>query len=176
MRKHEPLEEFLKDVDSRQRNIVFPDTTRNEARFWKNIGNPAFNTPAKIGLAVIGISVFGTVAFVLRDLTRENDGVEQLAIFALKYVLFFGPIFAAIAWATHRTLRKAARTRTGARPVHDPDTGACGGKRAGSPAEPFVTPRALATALATHPPHRYPAVHTTPASVGSRPSGDQSSD
>ena len=94
----------------RQRNVVFPDTTRNEARFWKDIGNPAFNTPAKIGLGLLGAWIFGLGALLVYYVTRENDGVEQLAVFALKYVLFFGPIFAAIAWATNRALRKAQRT------------------------------------------------------------------
>jgi hypothetical protein len=109
MGKHEPLEEFLQDLNSRQRNVVFPDTTRNEARFWKNIGNPAFNTPAKVGLILLGAWAFGLVAFFVYEVTRENNGVEQLARFALNYVLFFGPIFAVIAWATHRALRKAQR-------------------------------------------------------------------
>ena len=63
-----------------------------------------------------------------------------------------------------------------ARSVLDPDSGACAGKRAGPPAEPFVTPRALATAPARHIPHRYPAAQTNPASVGNTPSDDRSSD
>jgi len=30
-------EEWLQDIEARQRNVVFPDTVNNEARFWRNI-------------------------------------------------------------------------------------------------------------------------------------------
>ena len=30
-------DEWLRDVYARQRNVVFPDTVQNEARFWRNI-------------------------------------------------------------------------------------------------------------------------------------------
>jgi len=30
----------LEDVERRQRNLAFLYTTQNEARFWRNIGNP----------------------------------------------------------------------------------------------------------------------------------------
>lgn len=30
-------QQWEQDVDARQRNIVFPDTAANEARFWRNI-------------------------------------------------------------------------------------------------------------------------------------------
>ena len=33
--------EWLKDVNERQRNLVFPDTLRNEMRFWRNLGSGA---------------------------------------------------------------------------------------------------------------------------------------
>jgi hypothetical protein len=30
-------DEWLRDIDARQRNVVFPDTAQNEGRFWRNI-------------------------------------------------------------------------------------------------------------------------------------------
>jgi hypothetical protein len=30
-------EEWLEDIEARQRNVVFPDTVNNEARLWRNI-------------------------------------------------------------------------------------------------------------------------------------------
>jgi hypothetical protein len=52
--RHKP-EEFTRDIEDRQRNIVFPDTVQNEARVpkknWRNLGNPAFNTSAKVAWA-----------------------------------------------------------------------------------------------------------------------------
>src|SRR5439155_1019781 len=33
-------EEWLQDIEARQRNVVFPDTVNNEARFWRNWESP----------------------------------------------------------------------------------------------------------------------------------------
>jgi hypothetical protein len=30
-------QQWQQDVDARQRNIIFPDTAANEARFWRNL-------------------------------------------------------------------------------------------------------------------------------------------
>jgi hypothetical protein len=32
-------DEWLQDVDARQRNVVFPDTALNEGRFWRNLSS-----------------------------------------------------------------------------------------------------------------------------------------
>jgi len=37
MSKSRKREEWLRDIEKRQRNVVFPDTVNNEARFWRNI-------------------------------------------------------------------------------------------------------------------------------------------
>jgi len=76
-----------------------PRATPDDPPFTKQ--NPAFNTPAKIGaawflLALIGFGlVFATVAYK----------AHLLGTAVLTYVLVWGPIFAMIAWATHRTIR-----------------------------------------------------------------------
>ena len=49
-------EEWLQDLDTRQRNVVFPDTALNEARFWRNIyeSKVSLSATQKTGLAVMG--------------------------------------------------------------------------------------------------------------------------
>ena len=37
IRRRKTQREWLQDVEARQRNVVFPDTANNEARFWRNI-------------------------------------------------------------------------------------------------------------------------------------------
>jgi hypothetical protein len=37
MTKKQKREEWVRDVDARQHNVVFPDTAANEARFWRNL-------------------------------------------------------------------------------------------------------------------------------------------
>jgi hypothetical protein len=35
--KNYSRDEWLRDIDARQRNVVFPDAAANEARFWRNL-------------------------------------------------------------------------------------------------------------------------------------------
>jgi len=55
MGKHTDGDEWLRDVDASQRNIVFPDTANNEARFWRNIinGKARLGTTQKIGILLV---------------------------------------------------------------------------------------------------------------------------
>jgi hypothetical protein len=59
MGKHGNKDEWLRDVDARQRNIVFPDTANNEARFWRNIinGNARLSTTQKIGILLVFLTL-----------------------------------------------------------------------------------------------------------------------
>ena len=70
--------------------------------------NPAFNAPAKVGQILMALFVFGIVAsFFVAIVARDLGWKQELSTFALVMLLFWGPIFAAIAWATRRSLRKA---------------------------------------------------------------------
>jgi hypothetical protein len=51
MGDHHKRDEWLQDIEARQRNVVFPDTVQNEARFWRNVGKQPFTTSTKVGLA-----------------------------------------------------------------------------------------------------------------------------
>ena len=119
MSKNHPPKGFLEDIEARQCNIVFPDTAQNEARFWRNIGNAKWNATTKIGLGVFATWVLGILLALITGLQNDNDWAEHLGTLVLGFLLLFGPIFAGIAWATHRTLNKikhSPRQRRNAKP------------------------------------------------------------
>ena len=90
-----------------QPNVAFPHKVQNEKRLRRSLGNPAFNTPARIGAAVFIAYFFGIAAVLFATLQFDNAWREHLASIVLGMLLIFGPIFAVIAWATRRSLRSA---------------------------------------------------------------------
>ena len=100
-------DEWLQDIDARQRNIVFPDTVENETRFWRNLGTGPSKTSTKLGLAVLAIFVFGFAAVIL--VATYKAGV--MLWFLLAMLLLCGPIFGVIAWATRKSLRDIEKAR-----------------------------------------------------------------
>jgi hypothetical protein len=52
-------EEWLRDVEARQRNIVSPDTAQNEARFWRNLlsGKEPLTIVQRVGLGILAFAV-----------------------------------------------------------------------------------------------------------------------
>jgi len=105
--KQKQREEWLHDVEARQRNVVFPDTVQNEGRFWRNLGKGPSSTSAKAGLVVLTIFVFVWAAVIL--VATYTGGV--MWEFGLALLLLCGPIFGAIAWATRRSLRNIQNAR-----------------------------------------------------------------
>jgi hypothetical protein len=106
---HHKQDQWLQDIDARQRNIVFPDTVENETRFWRNLGKGSSRTSTKAGLAVLAVFVFGFAAVILISTYRAGVIWE----FGLGMLLFCGSIFGAIAWATRRSLRNIQKARRG---------------------------------------------------------------
>jgi|ERR1700722_7313642 len=107
MRKPREPGEWRHDIASRQRNVVFPDTARNEAQFWRNVGSRPWNIRAAIGIFLFGLLGFG---FLVRLLfASAQEGVLWKLVLGI--VLLFGPVFAVIAWATRRNLRDIEETR-----------------------------------------------------------------
>jgi hypothetical protein len=51
-------DEWLRDIDARQRNIVFPDTVQNKGRFWRNLyhGKQPLNTAQWAGVILLYLS------------------------------------------------------------------------------------------------------------------------
>jgi hypothetical protein len=92
----------MRDVQDRQRSVVFPGTLANETRLWRNILNGSPTPLTWIGLAVLGIFVFGLLIVFLKML-NDTGGLWQGI---LETALIFGPIFGLIVWATRRNLRK----------------------------------------------------------------------
>jgi len=107
MAKHHKREEWLQDIEARQRNWVFPDTTQNEGRFWRNLGKQPFTTSTKIGLALLAVLGWGSFLVIMRAASQEGV-LWQLA---LGMLLFWGPIFAVLAWAIRRSLRNIEDAR-----------------------------------------------------------------
>ncbi len=89
-------EEWLRDVDARQRNIVFPDTVQNEARFWRNLyrGKQFLTVPQVIGLLLLLILFAGPPIAITVGMWRETQGVWWQKIIALYggWLLFVGVI------------------------------------------------------------------------------------
>jgi high-affinity Fe2+/Pb2+ permease len=97
-------EEWARDIEDRQRNVVFPDTVQNEARFWRNIGNQRWTPTTVIGLAILALFAGGFLAVYVIASVQEGVALKV----GLTALLIWGPIFGAIAWATRRALRNSS--------------------------------------------------------------------
>lgn len=108
---HRGKDDWLCDVHERQRNVVFPDTVQNEARFWRNIVSrkAPLTTAGKVGLAILAFFVFGTMASVVSMILRDEYAKQVLVTVVVGVLLVFGPIFGGIVWGTRRALRKIQR-------------------------------------------------------------------
>jgi hypothetical protein len=102
-RRGHPAEDWARDMEARQHNLVFPDTVQNEARFWRNIGNQPWTPATKVGLALLGLFVFGFLGRLIVAVFQA--GVAAILRAVVVMLLIWGPIFLAIAWATRRALR-----------------------------------------------------------------------
>jgi len=53
--------EWLRDIDARQRNIVFPETAENDGRFWRSIvsGTKSLAFAQGIGVSIFWLCVIG---------------------------------------------------------------------------------------------------------------------
>ena len=56
-------DEWLHDVDARQRNIVFPDTAENEGRFWRNVisGKDSLTFGQWIGISLVWLCMIAVL-------------------------------------------------------------------------------------------------------------------
>jgi hypothetical protein len=57
--------DWLQDVESRQRNTVFPDTVRNEGEFYRGIANRPLTRAGKVGFVLLSALVIVPVAIVI---------------------------------------------------------------------------------------------------------------
>jgi hypothetical protein len=82
-----------------------------KGRFWRNLGKQPLTPVAKAGLVVLGIFVFGNIAFIFTLILRDKGGKQELAAIVLLVLLVFGPIVGAIVWGTRRSLRNIQQRR-----------------------------------------------------------------
>ena len=102
--------EWRRDIEDRQRGIVFPDTARNEARFWRNLADGPWKASTLIGMTVLAIFVFtGLAVFVVASF--ESGLITGLTLI-VGTLFFAGLLFAAIRWGTRRALRDIRTSRT----------------------------------------------------------------
>jgi hypothetical protein len=95
MARRKTQREWLQDVEARQRNVVFPDTANNEARFWRNImeGRQRLTTAQKLGIGLFGLLALGL--FVLITFSGNNPlspgfSWTKLAGAGIDWALAFG--------------------------------------------------------------------------------------
>lgn len=88
MPKHNKLEQWLRDIDDRQRNVVFPATVQNEARFWRNLKDVPWKPSTKAGMAILGLSVVVWTGAILVALFQA--GIGTAIAFGLGMILFVG--------------------------------------------------------------------------------------
>jgi hypothetical protein len=80
-------DQWLQELEERQRNVVFPDTLQNETQGWRNLSKRPLTTSAKIGLAFLGIAGWGLSLRILFAAAKEG----VLWPLVLGMLLLWGP-------------------------------------------------------------------------------------
>jgi hypothetical protein len=102
---------WLQGIKNRQRNVVFPDTVRNEAEFWRNLIRGKLNRIQQVAVVIFLVYIIGTIAFItiapfskLKGpiLGRVLEGLSFWLADALLVLVIFGPLFALLVWGTRR--------------------------------------------------------------------------
>jgi sterol desaturase/sphingolipid hydroxylase (fatty acid hydroxylase superfamily) len=104
-------ERSFRNVDARQGYVTVPDTAENERRFWRS--QQPLTTLQEIGLSLFAAFVFGTLAVMIWAISEGPDWSSKIvsgASFLIWGVVIFGPLFALLAWATHRALKNNQKT------------------------------------------------------------------
>jgi len=114
MSKHDK-NEWLRDLDARQRNVIFPDTAHNEGRLWRNIwaGKKSLNLVQWVGVALLVLFFGGSVLLYLRMLWPEGQGSwwQKLTAGYGVYLAVIGAIVTIILIIGNRRARRSAHKR-----------------------------------------------------------------
>ena len=82
--------EWMRDVIERQRNVVFPDTAKNEARFWRNLymGRTGLSGIQIAGLVIIAGALL-LVVFIIPAVrfTRGLSLLDRVALLSLDWLV-----------------------------------------------------------------------------------------
>ena len=110
-------EEWEQDVSARQRNVVFPDTVRNEGRLWGNLksGKQKLTIAQAMGIALIFlvcVRVFWSDAAMRFRYAASGSIFNRLvAAFGWWVIIFglFGLFFLLLRWRVRRALLSEQR-------------------------------------------------------------------
>jgi hypothetical protein len=88
----------MRDVNSRQRNIVFPDAAVNEARFWRNVisGKRSLTAVQVIGIVTICAVLILPVWDIVHALRRS--------LAAWLFIALMVALFTLLRWRTRKAL------------------------------------------------------------------------
>lgn len=89
----------MRDVELSQRNIVFPDTASNEARFWRNLLSD--KRPLSTAQLMFILLVCGLLAMPVWDMLKAMTSIVGWLFFAA-----CGAMFLLLRWAVRRALRE----------------------------------------------------------------------
>ena len=93
MSRRQTKDEWLHDIHARQRNLVFPDTANNEARFWRNIinGKQRLTAIQIIGLCVFGAGVAAMAFYItfLRDVPTAGISWQNFVAGIIDWLIGF---------------------------------------------------------------------------------------
>jgi len=111
--KNHKKDEWLRDIEARQRNIVFPDTAANEGRFWRNLyeGKQKLTRLQAVGIAIMAI--MAATLFILVSLGWGHDRYPtwagRIGSAALDWILAFGVLggfLLLLKWGTRQKTQK----------------------------------------------------------------------
>ena len=101
-------EKWLEDLEQRQRNIVFPDTRDNGARFWQDILNRKNYTIVQcVGIALMCFIVLGLIFVTFRDPVTgfSWQSIVGGTLIVLAGALFLAIFLMALSWSISRDAR-----------------------------------------------------------------------
>jgi hypothetical protein len=95
-------DEWLRDIDARQRSAVFPETAANEARFWRNLieGKQKLTPLQTVGLLLTGLTALALVGMTAgwaNGFQHHGFSARGLLMAGLYWVFAFGILFGFLA-------------------------------------------------------------------------------
>lgn len=116
-KRNRSREDWHEDLASRQRNIVFPDTLRNEAAGWRRLIESG--KPLKLVQIIAFGLMFAVAAWVIWDIMKDKMAasagagslVERFWTAFADWILLFGlcgAVFVILRWSVRRALRRGS--------------------------------------------------------------------
>jgi hypothetical protein len=93
----------MRDLELSQRNIVFPDTARNEAESWRKLfsGTVRLRTIHIVGMAILSV-VLTFALWTLRGILSTVAGLAYVAVLIAAFGLLHWRVRKALEKAQHR--------------------------------------------------------------------------